>query len=434
MEFVYLSVGLIIGFVIAWLFFRLKQNQRIDSPIEQNPMYVQALRTVEKAQSDIRTLQLEKEGKIADLASAQTQVVALNDKINGQEQLLKTLKEQLDKDFQVLANRIFEEKSEKFTTQNRDQLQVILGPFNEKLKDFEAKVEKVYGQESEQRIDLKKELQRLMELNTRLSSDAHNLTTALKGDNKAQGNWGEFVLEKILERSGLTEGIEYFTQQKRRSVEDNEIKPDVIVSLPEERHIIIDSKVSLVAYEACISCENDDDRKRFERAHLESVRSHIKLLGDKKYETAQGLNSPDFILLFMPIEAAFSMALQSDPQLFNFAWERRIVITSPTTLLATLRTVASIWTQEKRTRNAELISTEAGKLYEKFVGFTEDLIAIGKKLDGAKEDYENAMKKLSSGPGNLVRKTEQLKQMGAKAIKGVNSKLVERAMTDSEDE
>jgi DNA recombination protein RmuC len=157
-------------------------------------------------------------------------------------------------------------------------------------------------------------------------------------------------------------------------------------------------------------------------------------LGDKKYETAQGLNSPDFILLFMPIEAAFSMALQSDPQLFNFAWERRIVITSPTTLLATLRTVASIWTQEKRTRNAELISTEAGKLYEKFVGFTEDLIAIGKKLDGAKEDYENAMKKLSSGPGNLVRKTEQLKQMGAKAIKGVNSKLVERAMTDSEDE
>jgi DNA recombination protein RmuC len=433
MEFAYLFIGIVVGFIIAWLYLRLKQSTIKAEPVENNPLYIQALRSVENAQSQIRQLQSDKEQKIAELASAQTQVIGLNDKINGQELLLKNLKEQLDTEFQVLANRIFEEKTEKFTTQNRDQLQVILAPFNEKLKDFEAKVEKVYGQETEQRIDLKKELQRLTELNTRLSSDAHNLTTALKGDNKAQGNWGELVLEKILERSGLTEGNEYFTQQKKKSVDDIEIKPDVIVSLPEERHIIIDSKVSLIAYESCVASENDEDRKRFEKAHLESVRNHIKLLGDKKYETAQGLNTPDFVLLFMPIEPAFSMALQSDPQLFNFAWERRIVITSPTTLLATLRTVASIWTQEKRTRNAEMISSEAGKLYEKFVGFTEDLIAIGNKLEGAKNDYEKAMNKLSSGPGNLVRKTEQLKQMGAKASKSVNPKLIERAMNDSED-
>jgi DNA recombination protein RmuC len=433
MEFAYLFIGIIVGFIIAWLYLRLKQSSVKEDSVENNPLYLQVLRSFENAQSQIQQLQIVKEQKIAELASAQTQVLGLNDKINGQEQLLKNLKEQLDTEFQVLANRIFEEKSEKFTTQNRDQLQVILAPFNEKLKDFEAKVEKVYGQETEQRIDLKKELQRLTELNTRLSSDAHNLTNALKGDNKAQGNWGELVLEKILERSGLTEGIEYFTQQKKKSVDDNEIKPDVIVSLPEDRHIIIDSKVSLVAYESCVASESEEDRKRFEKAHLESVRSHIKILGEKKYETAQGLNTPDFVLLFMPIEPAFSMALQSDPQLFNFAWERRIVITSPTTLLATLRTVASIWTQEKRTRNAEMISSEAGKLYEKFVGFTEDLIAIGNKLEGAKNDYEKAMNKLSSGPGNLVRKTEQLKQMGAKASKSVNPKLIERAMTNSED-
>jgi DNA recombination protein RmuC len=433
MEFVYLGIGIVIGFIIAWLYLRLTQSRIAESPVDQNPLYQEALKNIHLAREEITQLRREKEEKIAALASARTQVEALNSKLEGQEGLLKSLKEQLDKDFQVLANRIFEEKTEKFTLQNRDQLQVILGPFNEKLKDFEAKVEKVYGQETEQRIDLKKELQRLTELNTRLSSDAHNLTTALKGDNKAQGNWGELVLEKILERSGLTEGNEYFTQQKQKSVDDVEIKPDVIVSLPEERHIIIDSKVSLIAYESYVSSENEEDRKRFEKAHLDSVRSHIKLLGEKKYETAQGLNSPDFVLLFMPIEAAFSIALQGDPQLFHYAWERRIVITSPTTLLATLRTVAAIWTQEKRTRNAEMISTEAGKLYEKFVGFTEDLIAIGKKLEGAKEDYDKAMNKLSSGPGNLVRKTEQLKQMGAKAGKSVNPRLIERSMTDSDE-
>jgi DNA recombination protein RmuC len=322
-----------------------------------------------------------------------------------------------------LANKILDEKSQKFTDQNKNNLDIILNPLKERIKEFEKRVEDTYKAENAERITLKTEIKNLIELNKQISEEANNLATALKGDNKQQGNWGELVLEKILERSGLKEGDEYKTQHTDQNASGDRIRPDVVIFLPDGKHVIVDSKVSLVAYNACVNSPTEEERSRFLKLHIESLRNHIKLLGDKNYQSATGLHSPDFVLLFVPIESSFSLALQADVELFNFAWDRKIVIVSPSTLLATLRTIASIWKQERQTRNSLEIAEEGGKLYDKFVAFYEDLVKVGSKMDSAKADYVEAMKKLYEGSGNLVRRAEKMKTLGAKTTKQLPNAL-----------
>jgi DNA recombination protein RmuC len=351
----------------------------------------------------------------------------LNKRLAQQKEELNELNQRFAKEFENLANRILDEKSKKFTEQNKSNLDGILNPLKERIKEFEEKVDKSYKLESDERVTLKTELKNLIELNNKVSEEANQLATALKGDNKQQGNWGEMVLEKILERSGLKAGEEYKTQFTTTNVEGDRIKPDVVIMLPDSKHVIVDSKVSLVAYNSCVNADNEVERLKYLKMHVESLRSHVKLLSDKNYQSALGLHTPDFVLLFVPIESSFSLAVQGDAELFNFAWDRKIVIVSPSTLLATLRTISSIWKQERQTKNALEIAEEGGKLYDKFVAFVEDLIKLGKGIKSTQSDYEDAMKKLYDGTGNLVRRAEKMKELGAKTTKQLPTSLLDRA-------
>ncbi|MFM9052747.1 MAG: DNA recombination protein RmuC [Bacteroidota bacterium] len=270
-----------------------------------------------------------------------------------------------------------------------------------------------------------------MELNQRMSQDADNLTRALKGDSKRQGNWGEFILEKILESSGLEKGREYETQVNIASEDGKKYQPDVIVHFPDSKHIVIDSKVSLVAYDAYVNADADAERDRYLKEHLVSVRNHIKGLSEKAYEQLPGLASPDFVLLFMPIESSFGAAVKGDQELFQFAWDKRIVLVSPSTLLASLRTIASVWKQDRQARNAQEIARVGGALYDKFKGFMDDLVEVGKKMDASKASYTDAMNKLFEGNGNIIRRVEELKKLGAKTTKEIPANLLQRADDDS---
>lgn len=443
MEILFLIAGVVLGGIIIWL---VKSKQSLPSYItletytqldKQKSIAEDALK---KAADDLKKSDalLNTEREKANTYSIQnsklsTELANLNQKLIDQKQEVNDLQQKFQKEFENLANKILEEKSQKFTEQNRNNLDVILNPLKEKIKDFEDKVEKTYKAESNERISLKEQIKNLLDLNKQLSTDANNLATALKGDNKMQGNWGELVLEKILESSGLIKDSEYKTQVVTTNVDGEKIKPDVVVFLPDQKHLIVDSKVSLLAYNGYIASTDDELRQRYSKQHIESVRSHIKLLSDKNYQTAAGYQSPDFVLLFMPIESAFSLALQADPDLYNFAWDRKIVIVSPTTLLATLRTIASIWKQERQVKNALLIAEEGGKMYDKLHAFVEDLTNVGKKMDSAKADYTEAMKKLYEGTGNLVNRAQKMKDLGAKATKALPPTLVERANEVSSD-
>lgn len=435
MEIIFLIVGVAIGAALAFLFLRSKGQTELGAAAEKARLLEG---TTAELKNEIRLLAENNEAKLTEerrKAQALTQELAstkadnnnLHQRLLEQKEELEQLNQKFTKEFENLANRILDEKSQKFTEQNRSNLDVILNPLKEKIKEFEQRVEQTYKIESAERITLKTEIKNLIDLNKQLSEDANNLAVALKGDNKQQGNWGELVLEKILERSGLKEGTEYKTQVTTANNDGRTIKPDVVIFLPDEKHIIVDSKVSLVAYEACVNAADEESRTRFLKQHIESVRCHIKLLSDKNYQTANGYHSPDFVLLFVPIESSFSLALQADNELFNFAWDRKIVIVSPSTLLATLRTIASIWKQERQTRNALEIAEEGGKLYDKFVAFYEDLKDVGKKMDGAKESYVDAMKKLYDGSGNLVRRAEKMRELGAKSNKQLPQNLIDRA-------
>lgn len=427
MVLLYILLGLASGFVIGYLLVSLRSQKEVETRVQLHPITNELRRTVEQLQTELKSEREEKQKYSTALATAKAELEGLKEKLETQLKDVQELKIQFKVEFENLANKIFEDKSEKFKQENRDQLDIVLNPFKEKLRDFENKVEKVYKEENSERINLKAELKQLSELNKQLSGDANNLATALKGSNKHQGNWGEMILEKILERSGLQQGVEYETQLTDENASGERIRPDVVVHLPDGKHIIVDSKVSLISYNNMIAAETDDERDRYLKAHTESIRAHIKQLSDKNYHTAKSLVVPDFVLLFMPIEAAFSCAMQVDSELYIYAWDKKVVLVSPTTLLATLRTVASIWTQEKRTRNAEEIALEAGKLYDKFVGFVEDLIDVGNRMNSAKKSYDDAMNKLSVGTGNLVNRAEKMKKLGAKNTKEINVKLAERS-------
>ena len=361
------------------------------------------------------------------LAQQETTNKNLQEKLMLQKEELESLQQRFTKEFENLANKILDEKSQKFTEQNKTQLDIILNPLKDKIRDFEQKVDNAYKAESAERNSLKGEIKSLVELNKQISEEANNLVKALKGDTKKQGNWGELILEKILERSGLIKDEEYKMQVSAQNEIGNRIQPDAVIYLPDSKHIIVDSKVSLVAYEAMVNAPDEEIREQSLREHVLSVRSHIKGLSEKSYQSSADFTSPDFVLLFMPIESSFGMAVQADNELFNFAWDRKIVIVSPSTLLATLRTISSIWKQERQTRNAMEIARQGGALYDKFKNFVDDLIEVGKKMDGAKTSYSEAMNKLSTGNGNIVKRIEDLRKLGAKATKELPPSLVERA-------
>ena len=322
----------------------------------------------------------------------------------------------------------FQESAKGDLEKRQQAIDELVTPLRTKIKDFEQKVDEVYRTEAAERNSLRGEIKSLVELNQQISKEASNLVLALKGDTKKQGNWGELICEKVLEFSGLRKGIEYKIQESIEDDDGRRKQPDVIVYLPENKHIIIDSKVSLVAYDRYISAQTDGEHDLALIEHIASVKRHVKELSDKEYSSLPLLDSPDFTLLFMPIESSFGLAIQADNELFTYAWDRKIIIVSPSTLLATLRTISSIWKQERQTKNALEIADRAGKMYDKFVGFIEDLIIVGKRMGEAKSGYDDAMKKLSSGPGNLVRQSEQLKEMGAKATKQLPLQLLDRSI------
>ncbi len=352
----------------------------------------------------------------ARLAELETRLQAEREQLDARMAFIKEQEQGLRLQFEQLATRIFEEKSQKFTEQNRTGLDTLLSPLREQLKDFREKVETTYGNEARERFALKEQLTRLESLNRQISDDASNLTKALKGDKKLQGNWGEVILSRVLEESGLREGHEYVTQFSVTDEDGQRRLPDVIVRLPENRDIVIDAKVSLVDYEKYCSNDDEAERERALKAHTNALRNHIKLLSEKRYEDLPGLRTLDFVFLFMPVEAAFMLAVEHDPALFREAFDKKIIIVSPTTLLATLRTVESIWRYERQNRNAEKIAKEAGLLHDKFATLLEHLEALGKTLERSQEQYRKTVSSLS-GHGGLVGKVDSLKKLGAKAKK-----------------
>lgn len=373
---------------------------------------------------DMRSKYLEAE---KSLEKARAFFQSQKELLEAQKQEIEKTKKDFNLEFQALANKILEEKTQKFTEANTKNLDQILNPLKEKLKTFEEKVEKTYQTEAAERNTLKGVVEQLMEQSRHIKDEASNLTRALKGDAKKQGNWGEVILERVLERSGLVRDREYQLQASMQDEDGRRLQPDAVIHLPDNKHLVVDSKVSLVAYERWINAETEEEKEQFAKQHILSVENHVKSLASKNYQELYAINSPDFVLLFMPIESAFSMSVTYKSELFSEAWDRRVVIVSPSTLLATLRTIASIWKQERQTRNVLEIAKEAGALYDKFVGFLKDLDDVGKNLERAQSAYTDARKKLGEGRGNIINKTEKLKTLGANATKQIDASYLDEA-------
>ncbi len=359
-------------------------------------------------------------------ATLKSEGMGLKQRMEEQKGELEKLNERMTLQFKNLANEILEEKTKKFTDQNKTNMGELLNPLREKLGEFEKKVEESNKENVRMNSSLGEQLKNLKELNQQITKEAENLTRALKGDTKAQGNWGEYILESILERSGLVKGQEFIVQEST-TTEGGRLRPDVVIKLPDNKNIVIDSKVSLVAYEQAINAETEEERSLNLKMHVQSIKNHIKQLSAKDYQKLYGVEGLDFVLMFIPIEPAFSTALQAESDLFNQAYEKQIVLVSPSTLLATLRTVANIWRYEYQNRNVLEIAKQAGDMYDKFVNFSEDLIKLGQQMDTSKKTYSDAMNKLVDGNGNLVRRAEKLKSLGAKTSKQMNDKLLDRS-------
>jgi len=362
---------------------------------------------------------------LQSLESSRSFFKAQQEKVEEQKLEIKNNQEKFNKDFELIASRILEEKTHKFTEQNRANLDILLNPLKENIKAFEDKVEKVYKAESDERNVLKGHIGQLIEQSNLMSLETQNLTKALKGDNKKQGNWGEMILERVLERSGLVKDQEYRIQTSMQTMDGSRFQPDVVIDLPNDKHLIIDAKVSLIAYERLVNCEKDEETDLYNRQHISSIRNHVNDLSSKNYSELYQINSPDFVMLFIPIESCFSIAVQKDAELFNYAWDKRVVIVSPSTLLATLRTIASMWKQERQNRNVMEIARLSGEMYDKFVGFIGDMDGIGKNIKQSQDAYDRALNKLSSGRGNLTITADKIKKLGAKTSKQLDQRLIE---------
>jgi DNA recombination protein RmuC len=375
----------------------------------------------------IQDLNTQKEALLIQIAKKENDFENLFERHKEQKKELLEVQEKFSNEFENLANRILEEKTLKFTEQNKENLKSILSPLQDKIQLFEKKVEDTHKESIDYHAALRQQILGLKEMNEQMSKETINLTKALKGDSKMQGNWGELILERVLEKSGLEKDREYSVQQSFTNESGQRIQPDVIINLPDGKKMVIDAKVSLTAYEKYINEAEDNNQVLFLKEHVTSLKRHVEGLSQKNYQDIYQMESPDFVLLFVPIESAFAVALQEDNSLYNKAFEKNIVIVTPTTLLATLRTIDSMWANQKQQENAIEIARQAGALYDKFEGFVGDLLRIGKKMDEAKVEYSNAMNKLVDGKGNLVTSVEKLKKMGAKAKKSLPDNLLNRA-------
>ena len=375
-----------------------------------------------------------RETAVRELDVLRERLKSEQDAAREKEQFLEKAKKDLNTQFENLANRIFEDKSGKFVKKNEEKLSELLKPFRDRMKEFQDRVEEVHREDIRERSSLQNELKHLKELNTTLSKEAQNLTSALKGDAKKQGDWGEFVLESYLENAGLKKDVHYYVQDHTISEDGRRLRPDIVVRLPNQRSIVIDSKVSLTAYERYAAAEEEPERDEAARDHLLSVRNHIASLSSKGYqESYREEGDLDFVLLFMPIEPALLLALSRDSELFGEAYNRNILLVNPSTLLLALRIVSNLWRQEQQTRNVKDIAEQGAKLYEKFCGFTEDFEKIGTRLKQTMESYDGAFGKLSSGRGNLIRQAEKLKEMGIRPRKNLSQVFDENIDTDLED-
>ncbi len=424
------AICLLIGAFIGNLFARLKfkgETSKLETKVEQQNELEEKLNeqfdNIQKERDEIRK---EKDFLNLELVKRNADFENLEQKNREQKEEVEKLQEKFTKEFENLANKILETKSEKFTKQNKENLDGILKPLQEKIDKFEKKVEDTHKESIDRHAMLRQQIIGLKELNEQMSKEAINLTKALKGDSKTQGNWGELVLERVLEKSGLEKDREYFVQSSFTTDGGKRVLPDVVLHLPDNKKMIIDSKVSLVAYERFINEDDKDEREQFLKEHISSLKKHIEQLSNKNYQDIYKIESPDFVLLFVPIEPAFAIAVNQDSNLYNWAFEKNIVIVTPTTLLATLRTVDSMWNNEKQQQNALEIATQAGALYDSFTNLTDELIKVGKQIGTVQGSYESAMKKLT-GKGNLIRRVERLKKLGAKASKTIDEKLLKRA-------
>lgn len=349
-------------------------------------------------------------------------------KNDSQKEEVTQLQEKFTKEFENLANKILDEKANKFTELNRENIKGILNPLQEKIQHFEKRIDDTHKESIGQHASLKEQILGLKDLNLQMSKETINLTKALKGDSKLQGNWGELVLERVLEKSGLEKDREYFVQQSFTTEDGSRVLPDVVINLPDNKKMIVDSKVSLTHYERFINEEDDALQQKYLKEHVNSIKRHVEQLGDKNYHDLYKIESPDFVLLFIPIEPAFAVALNEDSSLYNKAFEKNIVIVTPTTLLATLRTIDTMWNNEKQQKNAIEIARQAGALYDKFHNLMVDLTAVGKDMDRAKTNYSSAMNKLFEGKGNLITSVEKIKKLGAKAKKALPDAIVNKAI------
>lgn len=363
----------------------------------------------------------------AQIATLSTQLQQERQQSTEKLALLQSARDELSSQFKNLANDILEEKSKRFSEQNQQSLGQLLEPLKSRLQEFQGKVEQVYVQEGKDRSALAEQVRQLMELNKTVSQEANNLTKALKGSNKTQGNWGELILERVLETAGLRKGEEFDVQESHTTSDGKRLQPDVVLHLPEDRHLVIDAKATLVAYEDYASAEDDKHRDAALKRHLDAVRAHIKGLSDKNYQDLYGLKSLDFVLMFIPIEPAFMLAVTHDRDLFMDAWNKNVLLVSPSTLLFVVRTVASLWRQEAQNRNAQDIAKRGAELYDKLAGFVEDMESLGNRLTQAQKDYDGAISKLSTGRGNLIRQAEMLKKLGVKPNKALPTPMVEQA-------
>lgn len=445
MEFIFLASGIVLGVIVSLLIANAKQKAKISDlksfylEKEQNTLsgindlekersilserYTNSQKELEKMVDEVQFFMKKNEELTKAITIANTEKKNIEEKLNSQKEELENIQERFKLEFENLATKILKNNSQEFTSTNRKNIDEILNPLKEKILSFEKKVEETYDKELRDKISLREEVKKLYDLNNRLSTEAQNLTKALKGDVKKQGNWGEVILERILERSGLTKGREYEREVVSINGDGKQIRPDVIIHLPEEKHIIIDSKVSLIAYERYVNTVDEEERTIAIREHLTSLKNHIKILADKHYQSSKSFNSPDFVLMFVPIESSFALAVKQDQEIFNYAWENKIVIVSPSTLLATLKTIASIWKQEFQNRNVMEIARQGGALYDQFVNFCTDMQKLGKKLEEANTTFNSSYKKLYEGRGNLIRRAEKMRELGAKAKKQLPSEL-----------
>jgi len=435
----YIIVALLVLILIFMIYVLLKKAPENNSQILLELKEAEHQKTLSwhkeeksRLEDDLSDLRISFMNERSRAVKAEETLLAQREKQLAQEKYIAELQTRFKLEFENIANKVLEEKTLKFTEHNKANLDLILSPLKENIKAFEAKVDQVYKSESDERNVLKGVISELMVQSKQIQEDATNLTRALKGDNKKQGNWGEVILERILERSGLVKDREYRLQTSLNNHNGGRLQPDVIIDLPDDKHLVVDAKVSLIAYERLVSAETEEEREIFMKQHLLSIKNHIKELSSKNYHELYQINSPDFVLLFIPIESSFGIAVQKDAELFNYAWDKRVVIVSPSTLLATLRTIASVWKQERQNRNVQEIARLSGSMYDKFAGFLTDMESIGKNIKQSQDAYDKALNKLSTGAGNLSNTSEKIKKLGAKATKQIDTKFLDSTLPEEE--